>query len=206
METTQRIFLGNDQYMPHGAKVIGTVIASETGTTGRPAVLTLRFDRIEYQGRTVPIRTRTIAIANSVDVDGTRVPADGSTDRGNANSASWTTQQIGGDLLARSGWIGELVDGQLRRVGFADFHGVYADPPSGATGDYAIPRALGVFSNTAQGLYGFDAGAKLHSVEGNTTISSPRKLVLRSGDNLLQVLPSCEGACDNSSTATQQKN
>jgi hypothetical protein len=206
--TTQRVLVTKLLYLKRGAQLLGTIVASTSAdtTTSKPATLTIRFTALRYHHQTVPILTRAIAIANFTDVDDTEVLATGSTDRGNSSAASWTTRQIGGDEVYRSGWIGEVDDDTMHRVGFADYFGVYADPPPNATGSAAIPHSMGVFSTTARGLYGFDEGAALHSSAGNITVTSPRKLVIRNGDNLLlQVLPPPDTSSDNrtQSSATQ---
>jgi hypothetical protein len=191
-ETTQRIPLSKDHYLNRGAKVVGTIVVSKAGDGGatQPSVLAIRFTSLRYRNQTVPISTRAIAIANAAQVGFTADPASMPTGRGNSNPANWTTRQVGGDVLSRCGWIGELDDDVMRKVGFADYYGVYADPPSDATGVTSIPRAVGVFSTNARGLYGFDEGAALRSSGGDITITSPRKLVLRNGDNLLlEVIP-----------------
>ena len=103
--TTQRVPVGVGFYLHHGAKLRGAVVASVKGdgASAQPSVLSLRFTSLEYRGRTVPIATRVIAIANFVQVDETAVPTMGVADRGNSSPASWTTMQVGGDVLARSG-------------------------------------------------------------------------------------------------------
>jgi hypothetical protein len=120
-----------------------------------------------------------------MEVDDTFLPATGSTDRGNPNQASWTTRQVGGDFVARSGWVGPVVGFGLNTVGNADFHGVYSLPVKLSDGAM-VPRAMGVFSTTAKGLYGYETGATLESAGGSVTITSPEKhAVIRNGDNLL---------------------
>jgi hypothetical protein len=191
-ETTQRIPLSKDHYLNRGAKVVGTIVVSKAGDGGatQPYVLAIRFTSLRYRNQTVSISTRAIAIANASQVGFTADPASMATDRGNSNPANWTTRQVGEDVLSRCGWIGELDDNAMRKVGFADYYGVYADPPPDATGIPSIPRAVGVFSTSARGLYGFDEGATLRSSGGDITITSPRRLVLRNGDNLLlEVIP-----------------
>lgn len=206
--TTQRIPLANHLYLHHGARVLGTVIASNPADprTAQPASLTLRFTTLRYKNQTVPITARILAIANFTQVDDTRLPANGATDRGNSNPASWTTQQIGQDEVYRSGWVGPVFNATSHRVGFADYSGVYADPPPNATGNAAIPRAMGVFSTTAHGLYGFEDGAAIQSSLPDTTITSPHSLVLRDGDHLLlEVLPNPASPSNSSSQSPQSR-
>ncbi len=189
VKTTQRVPLSENLYLKQGATVRGEVVASAVGdgTAAHPSTLTIRFTRLSYRGQTVPVVTRAVAFANLMAVDDTFLPANGSTDRGNSNSASWTTRQVGGDEVVRSGWVGPVVGSGMRTVGRADYYGVYSLPAKLQGSDSAmVPRALGVFSTTAEGLYGYDDGTRLESSGGLITITNPeRRVVIRAGDNLL---------------------
>ena len=149
--TTQRIPLGGQTYLPSGVALGGKVVATSAH------VLALRFDTISFHGRSLPIVTRVLAIASFVAVADTGVPANGSTDRGNPSPANWTTAQVGGDQIARSGWSGPLINGVTKTVGSADYWGVYTLP---ATSD-APAHALGPFSASATGLFGFAPDCRL---------------------------------------------
>ena len=188
VKTTQRGPVSEDAYLKQGASVRGEVVASDAGdgTAAHPSTLTIRFNQLSYRGKTVRLETRAVAMANLMDVTDTFLPATGSTDRGNSNSASWTTRQVGGDEVVRSGWVGPVVGIGLRTVGQADYYGVYSLPAKLQGSDGVIPRAMGVFSTTANGLYGYDEGAQLESSGGLITITNPRgRAVIRAGDNLL---------------------
>lgn len=165
------------------------VVASSAGDKGaaRPATLTLEFTQLRYGKQTVPVRTNAIAIANFTDVGETFLPVTGGADRGNASEASWTTKQVGGDEVVRSGWVGDVVGSRMGKVGYADYWGVYSLPVKQAVGDGpGLPRAMGVFSTTAAGLYGFDEGTEMHSAGGTITLTREGGWVLmRDGDNLL---------------------
>ena len=189
VETTQRVPVAAEAYLNRGAKVRGEVVVSAPGdgTFAHPSVLTVRFTELSYRGKTVPVVTRAVAIANLMAVGDTFLPATGATDRGNSNQANWTTRQVGGDEVYRSGWVGDVDDKTMKKVGFADFYGVYslAVRIGGGRGEL-VPRAMGVFSTTAEGLYGYEHGATLESSGGSITITSPEKrVVVRNGDNML---------------------
>jgi len=184
--TTQRVPVSADAYLDRGAKVRGEVVTSDAGdgTALHPSVLTARFTQLSYRGKTVPIETRAIAAANIMAVDSTFIPTTGGPDRGNASEANWNTQQVGGDQVNRSGWVGVVSDNVMRKVGYADYYGVYSLPVKidGAM----VPRAMGVFSTTATGLYGYDHGAQMESSRGLITITNPQKrVVIRNHDQLL---------------------
>jgi hypothetical protein len=184
--TTQRVPVSEDSYLNSGATIRGEVVESTAGdgTVAHPSALRIRFTQLDYRGQTIPLVTRAVAIASIMSVSDTSLPANGSTDRGNPNPASWTTQQVGGDFVARSGWVGDVVGSGMRTVGHADFNGVYSLPVT--VNGMQLPRAMGVFSTTAKGLYGYEAGATLESSGGTITVTSPEKhVVIRCGENLL---------------------
>ena len=67
----------------------------------------------------------------------------------------------------RSGWVGDVVGSGTRTVGSADYYGVYSLPVKLQGADGAmVPRAMGVFSTTAEGLYGYDSRARAGVVRG----------------------------------------
>lgn len=185
VKTTQRVPVTKTTYLNRGAELEGKVVASVVGdgTAASPAVLSIEFTTLRYHKQTVALRTRAIAIANFVQVGETFLPTQGGADRGNASEASWTTAQVGGDLVVRSGWVGDVVGRGVRTVGQADYYGVYS-LPAGAEG--SPPRAMGVFSTTATGLYGFESDTSLNSTGGTITLTRPgKRLEMRDGDNLL---------------------
>jgi hypothetical protein len=186
MTTTQRVPVSADAYLKRGAKVRGEVVTSEAGdkAAGRPSILSIRFTQLSYRGKTVPVELRAIAAANFMRVDDTFIPTTGGPDRGNASEASWNTQQVGGDQVNRSGWVGVVSDRTMQVVGSADYHGVYSLPVKldGAM----VPRAMGVFSTTAKGLYGYDDGAQMESSSGLITITNLHgRVTIRNRDQML---------------------
>jgi hypothetical protein len=189
LKTTQRVPVSEDAYLNRGAAVRGEVVTSDAGdrTAAHPATLAIRFTQLSYRGMKVRLVTRAVAMANLMDVDGTFLPLMGGADRGNSSEASWTTAQVGGEEVVRSGWIGPVVGSGLRTVGRADYYGVYSLPEKlGGADGVAVPLALGVFSTTAKGLYGYDEGTQLESSEGLITITNARgQAVIRAGDHLL---------------------
>jgi hypothetical protein len=134
VKTTQRVPVSENAYLNRGATVRGEVVTSDAGdgTAAHPSTLTIRFTQLSYQGRTVPLETRAVAMANLMAVDDTFLPATGGSDRGNSNSASWTTKQVGGEEVVRSGWVGPVVGIGLRTVGRADYY----------YGGYSLPAKL----------------------------------------------------------------
>lgn len=189
---TQRVLLSATTDLPGHCQVLGSVVRSRGAGQDRnqgTAVLTLRVTTLRCPTASVPIRVRALAIASGMEVSQTADPAVDGSDKGNSSPANWITRQVGGDEVNRADWSGEVLNGSMQRVGFADFHGVYADPPPGATGAAAVPHALGPFSAGAHGLYSYDPESTLDCTGEDITIRSIKPFDLRRGDNLLlQVL------------------
>jgi hypothetical protein len=88
--------------------------------------------------------------------------------------------------VARSGWVGPVVANGLQAVGSADYYGVYSLPLETDPVEIRFPKAIGIFSTTAKGMYGYEKGTTLESSEGEITITSPeRSAVIRNGEHLL---------------------
>jgi hypothetical protein len=184
--TTQRVPVSEETFLDRGAKLRGEVVTSTAGdgTAAHPAVLVIRFTQLSYRGQTVPIVTGAVAAASRLAVDDTFLPTNPSFDQFTSNPANWTTRQVGGQLVARAGWVGPVVAVGLRTVGSADYYGVYSLPLE--TDAVRFPRAIGIFSTTAEGMYGYEHGATLESSGGAITITSPeRRAVIRAGEGLL---------------------
>jgi hypothetical protein len=132
--------------LPAGTKLDGHVVnVSDTS-------LSILFDQLRWKDRTLPVHVRLLAAAAPKDVYDTKLPL-GATDRATSNPADWTTRQVGGDEVYLSGGSGKVYDQYSQPVGYANFSGVYASPPSPSQ----LPRAMGPFSTTASGLHGFPA-------------------------------------------------
>jgi hypothetical protein len=188
VKTTQRVPVSEGSYLKAGAELDGEVVASiaGNGNASTPATLSIRFTRLRYGKQSVPVRTKAIAIANFMQVSYTMLPADGGPDMGIASAANWTTKQVGGDAVVRTGWVGPVVASNTETVGHADYYGVYGLPAPSSGDGPSFPHALGVFSTNAAGLYGFGRGSALKSTDGTITLTGPSKSVeLRNGDNLL---------------------
>lgn len=184
--TTQRVPVSAETYLDRGATLRGEVVTSTAGdgTAAHPAVLVIRFTQLSYRRQTVPVVTNAVAVASRLAVDDTFLPTNPSFDQFTSNPANWTTRQVGGQLVARSGWIGPVVAVGLHTVGSADYYGVYSLPAE--TDKVQFPRAIGIFSTTAEGMYGYEHGAALESSGGVIKITSPgRNAVIRAGEGLL---------------------
>jgi hypothetical protein len=158
----QRVPLAQGVYLPRKAQITGTVVACDS------ASLTLRFDRLRLGKQQEPIDVTLRAAGHWLDVHNSELSV-GSIDRSTSNPLNWTTRQIGGDEVYRSGGSGKVYDQYSQPVGDADAYGVY-EPPT-VTGGPA--RAMGPFSTTATGVYNLP-GIEIASSGGNG-----RPIVLR---------------------------
>lgn len=138
----QRIPLAGGFYIPQGAKLLGTAVASDGKT------LELTWTRIKLGHQSTSIAVKLLAAAHWTDVADTKLPLAGP-DRATSNPADWTTMQIGRDEVYRSGGSGTVYNQYSEPVGKADLYGVYAAPKSPS----APPLAMGPFSTTSAGLY-----------------------------------------------------
>jgi hypothetical protein len=138
---TQRVPLGNKQYIPQGTALLGHVVAAG------PDSLTFAFTDLRLRKASVPVSVRLIAAASWYAVYQTELPV-GGTDRSTSNPADWTTEQIGGDEVYRAAGFGGVYNSASEPVGRADLWGVYSLP-----GKDGLPLAMGPFSTTAAGLF-----------------------------------------------------
>lgn len=175
-----------------GSKAIGRVIDVVAATNGSGAKLSLQFDTLEVSKRRIPITTNLRALASMMEVEDAQVPKTGP-DRG-TSEAEWTTVQIGGDVVYRSG--GPVTNG-MRVVGTPTADGVLVRTASKPgtrchddLGGNDRPQALWVFSSDACGTYGFldltiVRAGRSHPA-GQITLASQRSnFDVRSGSGLL---------------------
>ena len=164
-----------------GAKVIGHVIDVIPATSASEAKLSFQFERLEVSKKqTVPITTNLRALASMMEVHEAQLPKSGP-DRGTSEN-SWTTVQIGEDVVYRGG--GPVAHG-LDVVGTPTANGVLCRVRAntgakcrGETDGNDQPQALWVFSADACGVYGFPDLTISHaghsSPFGQVTLGSTR--------------------------------
>jgi hypothetical protein len=158
LKLTQDISVGGQAVIPRGATLTGHVVATQPIKMGaQSSRITLQFDKLRFSGQEIPVILGLRAMASVVEVQYAEMPTNA-----DDNSASWTTRQIGGDVVYRGGgsvttsW-GEVVgkpvsDGVIGRL-IAPRDGPLPGNSHCASDD--MPHALGLFASTACGLYGF---------------------------------------------------
>ena len=180
MQLLQTVPVTSQVDLPAGTKLDGHIVNVSAGA------LSILFDQLRWKGRTLPVHVRLIAAAGFMDVYRAKLPL-GATDRSTTNPGDWTTGQIGGDEVYLSGGSGKVYDRYSQPVGFADFSGVYAGPSLPGQ----LPRAMGPFSTTASGLYGFPALSIVSTGDANAPVmlaaSKPNWRIANGSAFLLQV-------------------
>jgi hypothetical protein len=191
----QAVPLLGDATIPAGSTVTGEVTAVQVAAGGEGASLAFRFDTLHIAHENVLLTLRLRAIASDQEVRQAQLPRNSDP---TASSNSWTTVQIGGDVVyrgggpvrSRSGVVGKPVDGGvLVRLDPNPARGCRND----GTGERA--QALWLFSSDACGSYGLpdvtivpsernapaDATGEfeLKSAKGNVVLKSGCGLLLR---------------------------
>ncbi len=160
VKTTQAVPLPANRKVPKGTKIFGHIVAAQ-GPEARDHLpqLTLHFDKLVYpSGEEAPITLGLRAMASFFAAGETQSP----TNDPEMGPSSWTTLQIGGDVVYRGGgpvttsW-GEVVgkpvsDGVVARL-IAPREGTYPNNLH-CTSDETL-HALGLFASSACGVYGF---------------------------------------------------
>ncbi|HTA52544.1 MAG TPA: hypothetical protein VK757_07140 [Candidatus Acidoferrum sp.] len=189
----QAVPLLGDATTPAGSILTGKVTAVQVATGGEGGSLAFRLDTLHVAHENVLLTLRLRAIASDQEVRQAQLPRNSDP---TASSNSWTTVQIGGDVVyrgggpvrSRSGVVGKPVEGGvLVRLDSNPARGCRND----GTGERA--QALWLFSSDACGTYGLpdvtivpaDHNAPADATGEITLKSAKGNLVLRSGSGLL---------------------
>jgi hypothetical protein len=187
----QDVLLGGGAKIRAGATVLGAVVSSTSAGPGRSAILTLKFDVLVQQGKSIPIRTNLRALASLREVEDAQTPTSGP---GETDVYDWlSTRQVGGDAVyGKEG----LVARGSQILGKSTYQGVFlkalASEDGRCRGEVAGnngPQAMWVFSADACGLYGLSNLEIRHA--GRTEPAG--EIVLESKRGAVQI-PSGSGA------------
>ena len=191
----QEVNLGEQVKMKSGAHVAGHIIsATKPGAGG--SRITLQFDSIEDDGRTVPLHVALRALASSQSVFDAGLPVGAASTY--ESSTSWTTRQVGGEVVFRGRGYVANGDG---KVGVWNGSGVWGKLPAAGdcpAADTADPQqALWIFSTSACGAYGFERTkvdqAGYTAPLGQIVLSSTKNIDVRGGSGWLLVVLSPAG-------------
>jgi hypothetical protein len=189
----QDVPLPGDAKIAAGATLLGKVISVRPGLGTDGGSISFRFDTLRVAHENVLLTLRLRAIASDQEVRQAQLPRNSDP---TASSNSWTTVQIGGDVVyrgggpvrSRSGVVGKPVEGGvLVRLDPNPARGCRND----GTGERA--QALWLFSSDACGTYGLPEvtiGPADHNAPGDATgeielKSAKGNVVLKSGCGLL---------------------
>ena len=162
------------------AMILGRVLESSAAKNGS-ARLTIAFDKIEFHGRVVPIRTDLRAVASFIEVQDAQIPEEEAS-RG-MTPETWTTRQIGGDMVYRGGGpvaLGDTSVGQPSAYGILGLPATQPGQPCrGEVAGNTHLQAWWLFSTNACGVYGLTNVEILHA--GRTAPAGQIVLAARQG-------------------------
>lgn len=191
----QDVPLSPGMRIKEGSRVLGHIVEVIPATTGTPARISVKFDKLVCQRKTISITTNLRAIAGFMQIIEAQTPPIGP---GESDVYSWlTTVQVGGDVVYGEG--GPVTSGENANqvVGKAVNGGVLSKvrPKEGTQCRGAVdgndrPQALWVFSSDACGTYGLERISIAHA--GRTAPIGVIVLVSASGSGTLD-LPSGAG-------------
>jgi hypothetical protein len=191
----QDVPLPGDAKIPAGSMLAGEVTAVQPASGGTGGTISFRFDTLRLPKETVRLTLHLRAIASTWEVRHAQLPRNSDY---TASENSWTTVQIGGDIVYRgggsvrnrSGVVGKpVVNGVLGRLD--------SNPGRGCRGDGTgeRPQALWLFSTDACGTYDLQdvtiaradhnssdsatGEITLHSTKGDVDVKTGGGLLLR---------------------------
>jgi len=156
--TSQVVHLANGVVIPSGTKIAGHVVAANAFAYNetpyahqKQSVLSVHFDSIAWNGKSLPLNVTVRAMANRLESDAARIP------NMPHDADPWGTMtQIGGDQLTPVDKKVTNGDGDV--VGYNKHDGVYAHLiASGHCDGSDVEVSVGIYSASACGLYGFSS-------------------------------------------------
>jgi len=175
-----------------GATVLGSVVEVTRPGTSADSRVTMRFDRLTQDKRTLHFRSHLRALASMNEVFEAQMPTNAIDDYG-TSIADWNTIQVGGNEVVYRGDGVVVAAGKV--VGDASIDGAVEAKlqPTRSAGCSAgdRPGALWVFSTTACGVYGYEDIAIAHrgrtNPVGEIVLASKGKLQVQGGSGLLLI-------------------
>jgi len=182
----QELLLPSGVKIKSGSHLTGHVVSDDlAGSVWR---ITVMFDSLQDQGRTIPLNVGLRAMAASESVFQAKTPIDSTSTY--ESSYGWTTKQVGGDVVFRGRGYIASPDGKVGRWNGSGAWGKLT--PAGdclATEVNDQEQALWVFSTTACGVYGFEdlklAQAGSTAPVGQITLESAKEILVRDGSGWL---------------------
>lgn len=189
----QDVLLPANTKIREKARVTGHLV-SVTRPSRSGSGMVVRFDTIEDQAHTIPLKAAVLALASVDNVSQARTPINSSSDLDPVSQ--WVTRQVGGDVVNRGrgkvgsgeGMIGTWVEGSSVRMKLTP--NPQAGCPDGP--GYDEEQAVWVFSSAACGTYGL-GGLKIVSSGatppiGDIVLKSTGNVALRGGSGWLLIV------------------
>lgn len=182
----QQLVLPSGMKIKSGSHVTGHVVSAEmAGAVWR---ITVTFDSLQDQGRTIPLNVGLLAMAATESVFQAKTPIDAASTY--ESSYGWTTKQVGGDVVFRGRGYIASPEGKVGRWNGSGAWGKLTptgDCPAADVNDQV--QALWVFSTTACGVYGI-ADLKIAQAGstppiGQITLESTKDILIREGSGWL---------------------
>jgi hypothetical protein len=188
----QEVSMPSGGSIKRGSRVTGHIVAVEKpGATG--SRITLQFDQLEDEGKAIALSVSLRALATMYSVNQTQNPLNA--DSTYVGSDSWTTRQVGGDIVNRGrGLVGSSSGIVGKWTGSGVWGKLTPAPARGcpATDGNDQEQALWVFSTSACGVYG-SHGLKLSHAGrtdpvGQIVLQSQQDVRLRGGSGWLLLI------------------
>jgi hypothetical protein len=185
----QQVLLPSGAKIKSGSHVTGHVVSA--GLSGSVSHVTVMFDSLQDEGRTIPLNVGVLAIAATESVFQAKTPIDAISTY--ESSYGWTTKQVGGDVVFRGRGYIASPQGKVGRWTGSGAWGILTPagdcPPNDVNPQ---EQALWVFSTTACGIYGFE-NLKLTQAGstppiGQVTFESAKEILVRDGSGWLLVV------------------
>ncbi len=188
-KTMQEVSLPSGVTIKRGAKVTGHILAvTKPGSAG--SRITLQFDQLEDEGKAVALSVSLRAVASMYSVSQAQNPLNVDSTYLGANS--WTTRQVGGDVVNRGrGLVGSGSGIVGKWTGSGVWGKLTPAPERGcpASDGNDQEQALWVFSTSACGVYGSGSLKLEHAGRtapvGQVVLESSQDVRLRGGSGWL---------------------
>jgi hypothetical protein len=182
----QDIDLGSGQILLSEAQLKGRILSVDSSH------VTLMFDRITSHGREISLHAGLRSLASMMEVDNAQLPTNAVSGDYGSSILDWNTVQVGGEVAYGRGAVtsgGRVVGHTLRSGGVLALPEPSPDGKCGGALDNNAPQSFWIFSTSACGAYGFEDLTIEHAGEtsptGEITLTSPRRILVRSGSGIL---------------------
>jgi hypothetical protein len=189
----QDVTLPSGEQIRAGAKLDGRVVETTAGSTKGASRLIVRFDRLVFDKKELPVTVSLRALASTQDVFSAQLPTSNFDEYGTSTS-DWTTVQVGGAAVyLGDGTVRDAMDIVGRAPGYGTVTAKLLPAPKRGCPAVHVEsereQSLWVFSPWACGTYGFeDLNIAHHGTTppvGTIELTSTRPIQVRGGSGWL---------------------